>query len=54
LKALDDKPRSGRPIIIDGKSRAKITAHARLDSAQGACQMDFAAASGQGRRTWDL
>jgi putative transposase len=26
LKALDDKPRSGRPIIIDGKSRAKITA----------------------------
>jgi putative transposase len=24
--ALDEKPRSGRPSIIDGKSRAKITA----------------------------
>jgi transposase len=26
LKALDEKPRTGRPMIIDGKSRAKITA----------------------------
>ena len=26
LKCLQDKPRSGRPIEIDGKARAKITA----------------------------
>lgn len=26
LKALDDQPRSGRPVEIDGKQRAKITA----------------------------
>ena len=26
LKALFDKPRSGRPIVIDGEQRAKITA----------------------------
>jgi transposase len=26
LNALSDKPRSGRPIIIDGEQRAKITA----------------------------
>lgn len=26
LKALYDKPRSGRPIVIDGEQRAKITA----------------------------
>ncbi len=24
--ALDDKPRSGRPVVIDGKQRAKVTA----------------------------
>jgi transposase len=26
LQALEDKPRSGRPIVIDGKQRASITA----------------------------
>lgn len=26
LQALEDKPRRGRPILIDGKSRAQITA----------------------------
>ena len=26
LKALEDKPRPGRPVVIDGKSRASITA----------------------------
>jgi transposase len=26
LKALSDQPRSGRPIVIDGEQRAKITA----------------------------
>jgi putative transposase len=26
LKALEDKPRQGRPVVIDGKSRASITA----------------------------
>jgi transposase len=26
LSALSDKPRSGRPIVIDGEQRAKITA----------------------------
>lgn len=26
LRALEDKPRKGRPILIDGKSRAQITA----------------------------
>jgi len=26
LKALEDKPRKGRPVLIDGKSRAQITA----------------------------
>jgi hypothetical protein len=31
LKALDEKPRTGRPIIIDGKSRAKIIALHALD-----------------------
>ncbi len=26
LQALEDKPRRGRPVLIDGKSRAQITA----------------------------
>jgi transposase len=26
LRSLHDAPRSGRPIVIDGKQRAKITA----------------------------
>lgn len=26
LRSLEDKPRSGRPIVIDGKRRAKVTA----------------------------
>lgn len=35
LTCLQDAPRSGRPIEIDGKQRAKITALACSDSPQG-------------------
>jgi len=35
LKCLSDKPRSGRPIIIDGKKRAKITALACSKAPEG-------------------
>jgi transposase len=37
-KALDclyDAPRSGRPVVIDGKARAKITALACSDAPEG-------------------
>ena len=32
---LHDKPRSGRPIVIDGEQRAKVTALACSDAPQG-------------------
>jgi transposase len=35
LKCLYDAPRSGRPIAIDGKQRAKITALACSDAPEG-------------------
>jgi putative transposase len=35
LKCLEDAPRSGRPIVIDGKQRAKITALACSDAPKG-------------------
>jgi putative transposase len=35
LGSLQDKPRSGRPIEIDGKVRAKITALACSDPPEG-------------------
>jgi putative transposase len=35
LTCLDDAPRSGRPIIIDGTQRAKITALACSDAPEG-------------------
>jgi len=35
LKCLEDAPRSGRPIAIDGKQRAKITALACSDAPEG-------------------
>ena len=35
LKCLDDAPRSGRPIVIDGTQRAKITALACSDAPEG-------------------
>jgi putative transposase len=35
LQCLQDKPRSGRPIVIDGKKRAKITALACSDAPTG-------------------
>ena len=35
LACLDDAPRSGRPIEIDGEQRAKITALACSDAPQG-------------------
>ena len=35
LKCLDDAPRSGRPTLIDGAQRAKITALATSDAPQG-------------------
>lgn len=38
LKCLDDAPRSGRPIVIDGKQRAKITALACSEPPEGHAQ----------------
>ena len=35
LKCLHDAPRSGRPIVIDGAHRAKITALACSDAPEG-------------------
>jgi len=35
LKCLHDKPRSGRPIEIDGEQRAKVTALACSDAPSG-------------------
>jgi transposase len=35
LKCLDDAPRSGRPTLIDGAQRAKITALACSDAPEG-------------------
>lgn len=41
LKCLDDAPRSGRPIVIDGKQRAKITALACSDAPKGHARWDL-------------
>jgi len=38
LKVLEDKPRSGHPIEIDGEQRAKITALACSDPPEGYAQ----------------
>ncbi len=38
LTCLEDKPRAGRPIEIDGKQRAKITALACSDAPEGHAQ----------------
>ena len=38
LKCLDDASRSGRPIVIDGKQRAKITALACSEPPEGHSQ----------------
>jgi putative transposase len=35
LRCLDDAPRSGRPTLIDGAQRAKITALACSDAPEG-------------------
>ena len=35
VACLDDAPRSGRPIVIDGTQRAKITALACSDAPEG-------------------
>lgn len=35
LKALADKPRGGRPVLIDGKQRAKVTALACSEPPSG-------------------
>ena len=35
LNCLDDAPRSGRPIVIDGTARAKISALACSDAPEG-------------------
>ena len=35
LKCLEDAPRSGRPVEIDGKQRAKITALACSEAPEG-------------------
>lgn len=41
LKSLQDKPRSGRPIEIDGKQRAKITALACSPAPDGRARWDL-------------
>jgi transposase len=41
LTCLEDKPRAGRPIEIDGKQRAKITALACSDAPQGHAQWSW-------------
>ena len=41
LKCLQDKPRSGRPIEIDGKQRAKITALACSPAPDGRARWDL-------------
>jgi putative transposase len=41
LKCLQDKPRSGRPIEIDGKQRAKITALACSPTPDGRARWDL-------------
>lgn len=41
IKALVDKPRSGRPIEIDGAQRAKITALACSQAPQGHSRWDL-------------
>lgn len=38
LEVLDDRPRSGRPVEIDGKQRAKITALACSTPPEGYAQ----------------
>lgn len=38
LKCLEDAPRSGRPIVIDGKQRAKVTALACSEAPEGYAQ----------------
>lgn len=38
LTCLEDKPRAGRPIQIDGKQRAKITVLACSDAPEGHAQ----------------
>lgn len=35
LECLQDAPRSGRPIVIDGPTRAKVTAMACSDAPEG-------------------
>lgn len=41
LQCLEDKPRSGRPIEIDGKQRAKITALACSPAPNGRARWDL-------------
>lgn len=41
LKSLQDKPRSGRPIEIDGEQRAKITALACSEAPEGHARWDL-------------
>lgn len=38
---LNDKPRSGRPIVIDGEQRAKITALACSEAPEGHTRWDL-------------
>jgi putative transposase len=41
LKCLHDKPRSGRPIVINGEQRAKITALACSEAPEGHARWDL-------------
>ena len=41
LRCLEDAPRSGRPIVIDGAQRAKITALACSQAPQGQTRLSL-------------
>lgn len=41
ISCLHDKPRSGRPIVIDGEQRAKVTALACSEAPEGHARWDL-------------
>jgi transposase len=41
VNCLNEKPRSGRPIVIDGEQRAKITALACSEAPEGHARWDL-------------
>jgi transposase len=47
LQALEEKPRSGRPVRIDGKQRARLTALAGSKPPQGRARWTLRLLAGQ-------